>query len=136
MTDEHFETMDEKLMSAAKTLREKEVSEGMLKGFSASVERRILAKQQTERSPRTAFSPGWVPAAAVMVLASLVALRLPTEPVSSVSQTNDHVQPSNRETDVEDEIAALKELGVWSDEDEAAIGMSEESTSDESMETR
>ena len=123
MTDKYFEPMDEKLMDSMKTLREKEVSEGMLKGFSASVERRILAKQQAERSPRAAFSPGWVPALAVMVLASLVVLRLPSEPVSQVSQSTGHTRLSNnKEVDVEDEIAALKELGVWSDEDEATFG--------------
>ena len=130
MKDHDFKKMDENLMDSMKTLREKEVSEGMLKGFSASVERRILAKRQTERAPRAAFSPGWVPALAVMVLASLVVLRLPSEHASSVSQTTEHTQlNSSKDTNIEDEIAALKELDVWSDEDESALGMGDEAAS-------
>ena len=46
MNEHNFEKMDQKLMDAMKTWREKEVSEGILKGFSASVERRIQAKKQ------------------------------------------------------------------------------------------
>ena len=113
MSDEHFEKADEKMMEAMKTVREKRVSDGILKGFSASVERRILAKEQAGPRPKPAYRAAWVPVLAVMVLASLVALRTP-------------VGVSTETTDVEDEIAALKEVGAWSDDDETVLGNSED----------
>ena len=110
MSDSHFEKADKKMMDAMKALREKRVSDGILKGFSASVERRILAKG-TGPHPRPAFRATWVPVLAVMVLASLAVSR---------------VQTSSKLTDIEEEIAALKEVGAWSDEDESVLGNSED----------
>ena len=57
MSDKKFEKMDEQMMQSMKTLREKEVSEGILKGFSASVERRIQGSRGAAPGPRRAFSP-------------------------------------------------------------------------------
>ena len=106
MNDERFKKSDEQMMDVMKTLREKRVSDGILKGFSASVERRILAKEQTGPRPRPAFRAAWVPVLTVMVLASLVVSRVQTGP---------------KLTDIEEEIAALKEVGAWSDDDDAQV---------------
>ena len=134
MSDEYFEKMDEKLMSSMKPLREKEVSEGMLKGFSASVERRILGEQETKKAPRLIFSPAWAPALAVMVLASLVVLRSPImpAPVSHSASSAEHAEfKGNKEMNVEEEISALKELGAWSDEDDTLLGAQDDLTAQE-----
>ena len=124
MNKDNFEKMDEKLMQAMKPLREKGVSDGILKGFSASVERRIFLKQEGARKPRFAFSLVGVPVLAVMLLASLVVLRSPIVmmPSSPVISAIDYAQLSNGEEDLADEITALKELGAWDENDDSLLG--------------
>ncbi len=114
MSDKKFERMDEQWMKATKDLREKKVSDGMLKGFSTSVERRILSKEQFAKR---AWSPAWVPAMAVLVIAFAAVLHLP--------QSVDYAQLPNTAS-VDDEIAVLKEVGAWNDEDEALLGVGDE----------
>ena len=70
MKDEQFKEMDEKFMSQMKPLRDQRVSEGMLKGFSASVERRLTLRQETPRRS-TAVSFAWAPVMAVLVIGSV-----------------------------------------------------------------
>ena len=41
MKDKDFKKMDESMMKKMESLRQQQISEGMLKGFSASVERRL-----------------------------------------------------------------------------------------------
>ncbi len=125
MNDKDFQKMDEQWMKSAKDLREKKVSDGILKGFSASVERRIISK---ERSGKRGASPAWVPAMAILVIASVVVLRSPmlSTPVMPIVKTVDYAQLHDTD-DVDDEIAALKEIGAWSDEDEALLGETDES---------
>lgn len=113
MKDKEFKKMDENWMKKMEPLREKEVSEGMLKGFSTSVERRITAREETvKKSP--VLRPAWVSTLAVLVLASLVAVRSP-----------ELTQPSS-DDEVQEEIELLKELGAWDEsEEEALIGEEE-----------
>ena len=124
------EKMDQELMRASKELREKEVSEGMLKGFSASVERRILARKQ-DGSPKRFLLPALVPALAVMMLASLVVLRSPMVSTPQAPQSLDYAQLDAGQTDIEEDIAALKEIGAWSEEDESVIGATDEAIAQE-----
>ena len=119
MNEKNLKEMDKKLMAAMKELRDREVSDGILKGFSTSVERRILARKKTETAPRRFLSPAWAPVLAVMVLASLVVLRGP--------QTVEYAQlEPSKVTEIEEEMAALKEVGVWSDDDDSILGSSDE----------
>ena len=124
MSEAHFEKMDEQWMKLTQELREKKVSDGILKGFSTSVERRILSKQQIAKR---AWAPAWVPAMAVLVIASVVALRSPMlfAPAQPIAKTMDYAQRHDTDN-VVDEIAALKEMGVWSDSDEALLGENDE----------
>lgn len=119
MSEQHFEKMDQEWMKSTKDLREKKVSDGILKGFSASVERRILSQEQ---APKRSALRAWVPAMAVLVIASVVVFRSPilSTPFAPVLKTTDYAQlDDNEEMDVEEEIAALTELDAWSEEDDA-----------------
>lgn len=124
MSEKEFEKMDAELMKATEELREKKVSEGMLKGFSASVERRLAGEEPQARPSRRL---AWAPVMAVLVIASVIALRSPNMPqpgpVSAVSVEYAQL-PALGELD--EEIAALKEVGAWSDDDDALIGDLEE----------
>ena len=124
MSEQHFEKMDQEWIKSTKDIREKKVSDGILKGFSASVERRVLAKEDT---PRPVRALSWVPAMAVLVIASVVVLRSPmmSQPAVFVPQTVDYAQLSEIDN-LDDEIAALKEVGAWSDADDALLGETEE----------
>ncbi len=124
MNDEQFKKMDDQWMKATKELREKKVSDGILKGFSASVERRIAGETPKTRPVRV---PAWAPVMAVLVLASLVVLRTPglTPPPAAPAQAVDYAQLPET-NDLDEEIAALKAVGAWSEADEALLGASEE----------
>jgi hypothetical protein len=124
MKEQEIEKMDQEWMRSTKDIREKKVSDGMLKGFSASVERRILAKEQSP-APARAFS--WVPAMAVLVIASVVVLRSPmvSQPTAFIQQPIEYAQLNDTDN-IDDEIAALKEVGAWSDADDALLGASDE----------
>ena len=118
MSDQDFEKMDQQWMKSTQELREKKVSDGILKGFSASVERRLAAK---EEAPRRVRALAWAPALAVMVIASAIALRSP--------QTVDYAQLPEEDS-INEEISALKEVGAWSEADDALLGTDEETMED------
>ena len=129
MSDKRFEKIDKKLMAAMKPLREQEVSEGMLKGFAASVERKILGRKEEAKKPGSLFSPAWAPALAVMVLASLAVFHSPVVLAPTANTPSSSYKASmegNKEMNVEEEISTLKELGVWNDEDDASLGSGED----------
>ena len=125
MSKQQFEKMDEQWMKATKDLREKKVSDGILKGFSASVERRILAAEP--QAPKRVRTLAWVPAMAVLVIASVVVLRTPllSQPTAIVAQKVDYAQLPDTDN-IDEEIAALKEVGAWSDADDALLGTGDE----------
>ena len=124
MNDKQFHEMDEAWMDKMKPLRDKKISEGILKGFSTSVERRILSKEElvpVRKNP--IWRAAWVPVFAVLTIASVVILRSPIFPGPSVEYAE--VATSSNE-EVQDEIEVLKELGVWDEiEDETVIGNEE-----------
>ena len=124
MNEEQFKKMDQQWMKATKDVREKKISDGILKGFSTSVERRILgAESRTSKHPALA----WVPAMAVLVIASVVVLRSPMmfQPTALIPPTVDYAQLPDAEN-IDAEIAALKEVGAWSDADDALLGAGDE----------
>ena len=109
MNDKDFHKIDEAWMEKTKSIREKPVSEGMLKGFSASVERKIAGTQEDGARRVPALRPAWVPALAVMVIASVVVLRSPIVPHSvEFAQVS-----SEEELQVQEEMEVLQDLGVW-----------------------
>ena len=128
MDDKEFKKIDELMMKKMEPLREQRVSEGMLKGFSTSVERRISGPV---RSPAASFEGRgrllWVPVLAVMVLASVVVLRSPVQNI----QLAQAIAPA---AEVEDEIAVLAELGVLDEFEDAELLAEEDVFLDENME--
>ncbi|MGH7197269.1 MAG: hypothetical protein ACREH5_00800 [Candidatus Omnitrophota bacterium] len=128
MTKEPFEKIDRELMKKLEGLRKKELPKGLLEGFSASVEKKIREKEAHEApayKPARRLVPMWVPTFAVLILAVVVVLRLPKgpdgAPVTQPSQTLTRSVQAPL-TDLADEITVLMELGVWTDEDESAVG--------------
>ena len=134
MKDEQFKEMDEKFMSQMKPLRDQRVSEGMLKGFSASVERRLTLRQETPRRS-TAVSFAWAPVMAVLVIGSVLVLRSPVTPVSLQTVPGGAIELAQAVTDeeVQAEIAILNELGLL-DEDLAEEILGEEALMDADVE--
>ena len=121
MDDKKFKEMDRSLMEKTESLREQKISEGMLKGFSASVERRISPAAESERKPAGRLV--WVPTLAVMVLASIAVLRSPVAPDHEIQLA----QAVTQTDDVQEEIAVLNELGVLDEvEDVDLLGADEE----------
>src|SRR3989338_4554631 len=115
MTQEQFEKMDESLMQRMKDLRERNIPPEILKGFSASVESRIREKQTPafEARPRRSFLPVWVPAFAVLILAVGLMVYVP--------RSSDIQLASAEVTEISEEITTLRELGVWTEEDEQTL---------------
>lgn len=110
MKDKEFKNLDEAMMKSMASLREQKVSEGMLKGFSASVERKIQPDSTPVVQHARRWAPVWVPTLAVMVLASVAVLRAPVELAQMVSSD-----------EIQNEVAILKELGALTDEEEATV---------------
>ena len=125
MNEQQFEKMDEQWMKSTKELREKKVSDGILKGFSTSVERRLTAAG--EPAPKRVWTLAWVPAMAVLVIASSVILKSPqlSQPTALMPQTVEYAQLPDTDS-INEEIAALKEVGAWNDADDALLGDTEE----------
>ena len=104
MNDKDFKKIDELMMKKMEPLREQKISEGMLKGFSTSVERRLIGSAEIiERKRAGRFI--LVPTLAVMLLASVVVLKAPVHEI----QLAQAVAPAD---EVQDDIAILSELGV------------------------
>ena len=123
MKDKDFKKMDESMMKKMESLRQQQISEGMLKGFSASVERRLPGRQAgiTHRSSSQTSVVGrstrvWAPALAVMVLASVAVLRSPIAPSS------------------QDDLAVLGELGVLDEYEDIEALAEDEALFEESVE--
>jgi hypothetical protein len=133
MTKEPFDKLDRELMKKLEGLRKKELPKGLLDGFSASVEARIREKEAPApvRRPSRRWAPVWVPTFAVLFLAVVVVLRLPKGPDGRPATLPS--QPAARQAqaplaDLADEIGLLMELGVWTEEDEKAVGNGYEGT--------
>lgn len=126
MNDKEFKELDDAMMKNMAPLREQKVNERMLKGFSASVERKITSGVDVETRPAVRrWAPLWVPSLAVLMLASWVALRsplttMPSPAALSLSSPVELAQVTAGD-DIQNEVALLKALGELSDEEEAAV---------------
>ena len=126
MDDKDFKKMDEMMMKKMEPLREQKVSDGMLRGFSASVERRLASPAEaSERKPAGRLI--WVPTLAVMLLASVAVLRSPVHEI----QLAQAVVPAD---ELQDDIAVLSELGVLDEYEDNELLAEEDALLDGSME--
>ena len=126
MNGESFEKLDEAWMKKLKTSREKEVPSKILEGFSDSVEERIRREREEKSfrpNPFRLWAPVWVPAfAALLVFFGWLAsgplpfgTKIPSVPVASIQLA------LSATSEITEEIAALRELGVWTEEDDEAL---------------
>ncbi len=106
MKHKSFEHMDERWMKILESERERKINPEILKGFSASVERRLAVDPAPARRK---FFPVAAPVLTMLVLAAVVVTR------SNV------VSVSGSASELPEEIAALSEMGVWTDEDDQAV---------------
>ena len=136
MTKESFDKQDTSFMKNLKGLREKKVPPELMKGFSESVEERIRQKQ-TQKEPQRVFEvrrrprlfPVWVPVAAVLMLASLVVIRSGMQNPSMPLNT---MPPVSRGTlEITQDIAALNEVGAWTEDDDNILNGTVESAVEE-----
>ncbi len=128
MDDKKFKEMDQSLMKSTQSLREQKISEGLLKGFSASVERRLSGPLL--RSPKASFEGRglvWVPTLAVMVLASVAVLRSPVQEIEIA-------QAVVSAEEVQEDLDVLSELGVLDEYEDADLLGGENALLDENME--
>ena len=134
MTNRSFDQQDRSWIERLKTAREQKVPPVILKGFSASVAARIREKQpslELKIRQKRSWVPVWAPVFAVLIIGSILVLRLPIG-MQGVPLTPKTVELAQANTSqLSDEIAALSELGVWTDEDERSVGVPAENDTDE-----
>ena len=123
MTDETFEKMDRELKENLKSLSETPVPPRILSGFSASVIRKIEA----EKAPRTqsetfrGLKVVWLaPTFAALVLASTVLWRSDLWQ-SVLSEPGGVIHMASNVSTISEEIDALRDLGAWTEEDDASV---------------
>ncbi len=126
MGNESFDQQDRTLMERLKTAREKKVPPEILKGFSASVAARIREKQpslEVKFKPKKLWIPVWAPVFAVLIIGSVLVLRMPVG-MQGIVMTPKTVELAQANADqISDEIAALSEVGVWTEDDEKSTGV-------------
>ena len=137
MDDRSFEKLDKQFMEGMKPLREEKVPEHLLKGFKDAVWEKARAQRTPAPAPRArrVGVPLWAPVFAVLVLGVALVLKIPSQgQLPAVTPTVYLAQADP--ADVSEEVAALRELGVWTEEDELASGVEELSTDElEALET-
>jgi hypothetical protein len=113
MKHESFEKMDEFFMKHLGLARQKSVPPESLKNFSWEVELKIRQAAECPK-PRAArfLSPIWAPVCAALIL-FLVLVPHFSGNFSSVHSVN--------VSEISSEIAAMREMGVWTEEDENAV---------------
>lgn len=123
MTDENFEKMDRELKERLRPLSETQVPPKFLKGFSASVIRKIEDRNSPVRETETfrGLKGVWlVPTFAVLALASTVLWRADLWR-SAVSGPTGMIQMATSVSTISEEIDALRDLGAWTEEDDASV---------------
>ena len=130
-----FEQMDKEMMETLQGVRDQKMPEGLLKDFSAGVERKI--RERNVRPAGIGAGFGWASALALglvlLVLGAVIWKLLPAKrpivvPVKSASPTYVIMRSPGSPSEIVNEIEALKELGVWTDEDEEKLGIALEET--------
>lgn len=113
MDEKAFRDMDKAWMERTRAERERPVTDAEF--FAGQVERRIREKRAVSRAPR--LVPFLVPALALSLLLAVPVVRRGGERVQLAAVT--------AEASIGDEIALLKELGAWTEEDDAEAGTEE-----------
>ena len=148
-----FEKLDKEMMEKMKNLREQKMPEGLLWNFGAQVERKILARQARPTGMGLGWASLFAAGLAFLLFGVAVWKLLPARPrvvpvpvtasVTSIPAVSAPVilRPKAEEStrdilrsapaEIVNEIEALKEIGVWTDEDEEKIGIALEETFDE-----
>ena len=116
MKDDSFNQIDESLMKGMKKLREREVPENVLRGFSDSIEKQILAV----RAQPPMFGNGIVVFSVCLLLAAGLLIWQWPNVVKNVAPDHQAVLLG---TDIDTDIQVLKALGEWTEEDEIALGI-------------
>ena len=136
MEKESFEKQDQSLMEALKNVRDKKVPSAIMKNFSAAVESKIRESQPTRElqfKPKRSWMPVWAPVLAVLMIGSLLVLRLPIGlreiPMNSTARPIQLAQANTNQ--LSDDIAALRELGAWTDDDERSAGVATENDAED-----
>ncbi len=126
MPEQHFDEMDQSLMKNLKSVVKTPVPKEVLKDFSASVIEKISEKEPPREIYKPVHSVAWlVPAFAVLILASAVVWRLPLGQSVAFKPTVAFQLASNVSA-ISEEVAALRELGAWTDDDDVSAGAAEE----------
>lgn len=119
MSEEKFESLDEsfKKETAGSKLP---VPEPLLRDFSSAVMEKIRERQIPQETKAPRFVPWLVPTFAVLVLASAVVWRMPLRPNEVPSGAVQVMNLTANVASIADEIAALRELDAWTEEDDAS----------------
>ena len=115
-----FEQMDESLKDGLKPAKIT-VPESLLSNFSETITQKIRERELlSPQSKAPAFLPWLVPTFAVLVLASAIAIRQSVTPEQVAQGTTQAIGLTANVVTLADEVAALRELGVWTEEDDAS----------------
>jgi hypothetical protein len=122
MKKDNFDKWDEKLEKKFKELPKKEISPILLNQLGDAIADK-LSERQLAKAPRSMqWIPIGIPAFAVCLLAFVVIVRMPVSPTFPIQKAP--IQLASNTQDIDEEIAALRELGVWTEDDEKEIGIS------------
>lgn len=117
MNNQDFEKTDRSLMAALKGLREKPTDSA---GIPAEVERRLRAAAAPSRYRVRRALPWLVPALALSLVLAVPALRAPSLiPGPDTARIQLASKPSA--VSLAEEIAILKEVGAWTDDDDRHV---------------
>jgi hypothetical protein len=111
MDDRKFKEMDQSLMKKTEDLRQRKISEGILRGFAASVERRIEARKEAAHRPAARLV--WAPALVMASFALFVVLKTPIQTGWQIPGQAPSLELAQMvsDEDIQDELALLIELG-------------------------
>lgn len=122
-----FESMDRSMKEELGKVPRTPIPPKMLQGFSASVERRILDRQASRaaRRPWLLRLPVLAPTFAVAALALFFTTHLTPTPAGIRRPVSERVQIASNTASISEEVALLRELGAWTEEDESSLGIEE-----------
>lgn len=118
MNDQHFEKTDRAFMTALKGLREK--PSGAEYRVAAEVERRLRAGDAPAVKARTSRTLPWLASALTLsLLLAVPALHTNFAPAPEPARIQLASKPAV--SNVDEEIAILKEVGAWTEEDDRRV---------------
>ena len=134
-----FEETDAFFMKKLENTRAKKTPPGLMRNFSAGVEARLMEGQRKADRPQPVLRPSWVPvfapALAVLCLVAVFVVKSPGI-FKMAPSASSMVQLASvpAAADISDEIAMLKELGAWNEEDEKSAGITDDAAASETPE--